>query len=144
MFSPFNARAAFAYRQSSAEGASPHQLINLLFDGLLVSLRSAQACLVRGDLAAKGEHIGKAVRFLEEGLKGGLNLAEGGELALNLRNLYDYCVRSLTLANLRNDAAPIAEVLGLVETLADGWRGIAQAQPAPVPAAPRALRALGA
>jgi flagellar protein FliS len=141
MFSPFNARAAFAYRQSSAEGASPHQLINLLFDGLLASLRNARACLGRGDVVAKGEHIGKAVRFIEEGLKGGLNLAQGGELASNLRNLYDYCVRRLTLANLRNDDAPLAEVVGLVETLAEGWRGIAQA---PASATPRAAVAVGA
>ncbi len=141
MFSPFNARAAFAYRQSSAEGASPHQLINLLFDGLLASLRNARASLGRGDLVAKCEHLVKAVRYIEEGLKGGLNLAQGGELAANLRNLYDYCVRRLTLANLRNDDALLGEVVELVETLAEGWRGIANAQASP---ASHPVSALGA
>lgn len=125
MFTPNTARAASTYRQASAEGASQHQLIGMIFDGLLQSLRMAQASLQRGDIVAKGEQIAKAVRFIEEGLKLGLDDTRGGELAANLRRLYDYCVGRLTVANLRNDAAPIAEVFGLVDLVAQGWRGIA-------------------
>ncbi|MES2183548.1 MAG: flagellar export chaperone FliS [Pseudomonadota bacterium] len=138
MFTPANARAT--YLQASVDGASPYQLINLLFDSLLQSLRAARAGLARGDTAAKCEQLGKAVRFIEEGLKLGLDVEKGGELAANLRNLYDYCVRRLTLANLRNDDAPIAEVQGLVESVAQGWRGIAPA----VSAMPRSAVAVGA
>ncbi|MDA7415236.1 flagellar export chaperone FliS [Xenophilus arseniciresistens] len=128
MYTPPSARAQAAYRniaaQSSIEGATPHRLIELVFDGLLQSLRAARGALERGDLQAKGQQIGRAVRFLEEGLKGGLNDAQGGELAARLRALYDYCVNRLTTANLHNDAAALAEVEALIAPLAQGWRDI--------------------
>lgn len=65
-----------------------------------------------------------AVRILEEGLKGGLNLQEGGELAGNLLELYNYCVLRLTQANARNDDKALDEVVRLISPLADGWKQI--------------------
>ena len=143
MFTPASARAASTYRQASIDGASPYQLISLLFDQLLQTLHVARTSLARGDVVAKGEQLGKAVRFIEEGLKLGLDPEKGGELAANLGNLYDYCVRRLTIANLRNDEAPIAEVQGLIESVAQGWRGIGSSVNASA-AAPRVALAVGA
>ena len=41
-------------------------------------------------------------------------------------------VQQMTRANLKNDDAPLAECMGLVETLREGWDGIAdQVQAAP-------------
>lgn len=75
MYTPVSSRAASAYRQvgvqSGVDGASPHTLIKMLFDGLIQSLNAARGALQRGDIAEKGRQIGKAVRILEEGLKGG-------------------------------------------------------------------------
>lgn len=126
MFIPVTSRAASTYRQvgieSGVEGASPHKLIVMLFDGLLQSLVQARGAMARGDLEAKGRHIGKAVLLIEEGLKGALNDAQGGDIARNLRTLYGYCVRRLTQANLQNNEALVAEVIDLVAPVADGWR----------------------
>ena len=131
MFIPVNSRAASAYRQvgvqSGVEGASPHLLIKMLFDGLVQSLNAARGAMARGDVAEKGRQLGKAVRILEEGLKGGLDPARGGELAANLGGLYDYCVSRLTQANLRSDVAAVEEVLKLVAPVAEGWTAIAAA-----------------
>jgi len=41
---------------------------------------------------------------LNEGLKPALNMEKGGDLALNLKGLYGYCVVLLTQAILNNDA----------------------------------------
>lgn len=128
MFTSVNSRAASAYKRVSADTgvstADPHQLVNLLFEGLIQSLNAARGAMERGEIEAKGQSIGKAVRIIEEGLKAGLNLAQGGEMAKNLNGLYGYAVQRLTLANLRNDAAPIQEVLNLIEPLADSWKQI--------------------
>lgn len=128
MYTPVSSRAASAYRQvgvqSGVDGASPHTLIKMLFDGLIQSLNAARGALQRGDIAEKGRQIGKAVRILEEGLKGGLNLAQGGEIASNLAALYDYCVSRLTLANMRNDLALVEEVAGLIAPVAQSWSEI--------------------
>lgn len=127
MFTSVNTRAASAYKrvavESSIEAADPHQLVHMLFDALLQSVARARGALERGDLAEKGQQIGKAVRIIEEGLKAGLDPA-GGEMTRNLGALYAYCVRRLTEANLRNDGAALAEVVGLIEPVAQAWQDI--------------------
>lgn len=126
MYTPPHLRAASAYKavgaQSSVDGADAHQLIVLVFDGLLQAVNAARGALTRGEVAVKGEQIQRAVRLLEEGLKGGLDMARGGELARQLRALYDYCIERLTQANLRNDGEALAEVVRLVTPVAEGWK----------------------
>ena len=134
MFTQRSTRLASAYRQVAVETsiaqASPHNLIDMLFDGLLLAVGSARAHLQRGDIKAKCQQIVVAVRILEEGLQCGLNLEQGGRLAANLQSLYGYCVVRLTQANARNDDAALAEVIGLIEPVAAGWKQIG-ANPAP-------------
>ena len=126
MYTPPSLRAASAYKtvgaQSSVDGADAHQLIVLLFDGLLQAVNAARGALSRGDVATKGTQIQRAVRFLEEGLKGGLDDQRGGELARRLRALYDYCIQRLTQGNARNDVGALAEVVALITPVADGWK----------------------
>ncbi|MBS3996080.1 MAG: flagellar export chaperone FliS [Hydrogenophaga sp.] len=135
MFTSVTSRAASAYQrvatETSVQGADPHHLVGLLFDGLLQAIATARGGLARQDVAAKGVAIGKAVRILEEGLKAGLNMRDGGEVAANLRNLYDYSIVRLTHANLRNDEEALAEVARLIEPVADSWKQIKGARPAP-------------
>lgn len=128
MFTPVSSRSASAYKrvdvETSVSQASPHQLVTLLFDALLQHVGSARAALHRGDIAAKGQEIIKAVRILDEGLKPALNLAQGGELAANLHGLYGYSALRLTHANLHNDDAVLAEVISVIGPLAQGWKQI--------------------
>lgn len=135
MFSPrsgsFSSAAAFGqmYRDVSVEtgvvDATPHRLVEMLFDGLLEAIARASSAMTEGDLAAKGQAIGRAVRIIDEGLKAGLNLQEGGGLAQDLRDLYAYLTLRLTQANLRNDKLALAECQQLATTLRDAWTAIA-------------------
>ena len=138
MYTPVSSRAASAYRQvgvqSVVEGASPHMLIQMLFDGLVQSLNAARGALERGQIDEKGRHLSKAVRIIEEGLRGGLNPVQGGELVTNLNALYGYCVNRLTLANLRNDPALIEEVVALILPVAQSWSQIGSDNGAKAPA----------
>ena len=128
MFTPVSMRSANTYKtvglETSVTGANPHQLISLLFEALQQSLGSAKAAIFSGDIATKGRSISRAVRILEEGLKASLDTARGGDLAANLRTLYDYCILRTTEANLRNDAAMIDEVIRHIHPVADGWNQI--------------------
>lgn len=128
MFISISARSASAYQKVNVETAvseaNPHQLVNLLLEGLLKNIGGARAALKRGDVAAKGMQINKAVRIIDEGLKPALNLTQGGELAANLNGLYGYCSLRLTEANLRNEDAAFADVIRVIEPLADGWKKI--------------------
>lgn len=127
MYTSPTQRSVNAYtRQAMATrvaAATPHELIAMLFEGLLQSLLAAKGAIERGDIPAKGAAIGKAVRILDEGLRAALDEG-GGELTDNLRALYDYCLRRLTEANLRNDVPIIDEVRGLLEPIANAWNQI--------------------
>lgn len=132
MFNSVGSRSASAYRKVGVETqvdmASPHQLVEMLFEGFFLALGSARAALQRGDVSVKGRQIGIAVRILDEGLRGGLNLEQGGELAGNLHDLYQYCVMRLTQANLHNDDAALAEVQKLIEPVSNGWKQMGNAR----------------
>ncbi len=128
MFTSVGMRSTNIYKSVATEtlvsGASPHQLVGLLFEALQQSLATAKGAMLAGDISLKGRAIGRSVRILEEGLKAGLDAGRGGELAQNLRVLYDYCNYKLTEANLRNNVAAVDEVIRLIEPVADSWRQI--------------------
>lgn len=125
MYTSVNMRSANAYRSVGVEtavtGADPHQLVALLYQALMQSLGAAKLSLESGDISGKCKAISRAVRLIEEGLKAGLNDAKGGELALNLRSLYDYCIVVLSEANLRNDINKVDEVIRLIQPVAQAW-----------------------
>ncbi|WP_227660273.1 flagellar export chaperone FliS, partial [Hafnia paralvei] len=77
-----------------------------------------------GQTQLKGQSITKAINIIDNGLKAGLNLEKGGELAENLAALYDYMVKRLLHANLHNDEATIQHVTDLLDNIADAWRQI--------------------
>ncbi|WP_054180715.1 flagellar export chaperone FliS [Trabulsiella odontotermitis] len=129
----YNHSGAQAYQkvglESAVLSASPHQLVVMLFDGALSSMVRARLFLEQGNIAAKGEALSKAINIIENGLKAGLNMDVGGDLPHNLSALYDYMVRRLLHANLRNDAAAIAEVEQLLDNIADAWKQIGPNSP---------------
>lgn len=128
MYTSVNMRSANAYRtvgvETAVTGADPHQLVNLLYQALMQSLGAAKLSLQGGDIPGKCKAISRAVRLIEEGLKAGLNDAKGGELAINLRGLYDYCIVVLSEANLKNDVKKVDEVIHLIQPLAQAWSDI--------------------
>lgn len=128
MYTSVNMRSANAYRtvgvETAVAGADAHQLVCLLYQALMQSLGAAKLSLQAGDIAGKGKAISRAVRLIEEGLKAGLNDAKGGELAINLRGLYDYCIVVLSEANLKNDVNKVDEVIRLVQPVAQAWNDI--------------------
>jgi flagellar protein FliS len=90
--------------------------------------------LAGGDIAARSGSISKACQLIGE-LAGALDAQRGGEIAARLAQLYDYILRRLLEANLRQKDEPLAEVLSLLVTLGEGWEGIRSAPRAaePVP-----------
>lgn len=134
MFTSVSSRAASAYQrvaaQTSVQGADPHQMVGLMFDALLRNIATARGAISRADNAGKGVAIGKAVRLIDEGLKAGLDLNQGGEVAANLERLYDYSILRLTHANLRSDDQALEEVSQLIEPLAQAWQAIKGPAPA--------------
>lgn len=119
---------ANAYQQIGLEtataNATPHKLIEMLFDGFQDAVARARGALQARQIEAKGRAIGHAARIVEEGLKAGLNLKDGGKLAAELDALYAYIGVRLTHANLHNDEAALDECARLIEPVRSAWAEI--------------------
>lgn len=120
---------ANAYRSVGAEtgvsGATPHKLIQMLFDGYHEALAQARGCARERQFEAKGRAIGRALRIIDEGLQAGLNMQEGGKIAADLDNLYTYVSLRLAQANASNDEASLLECAALIEPISSAWAQIA-------------------
>ena len=113
--------------QGQVADASPTRLVQVMFEHIVSNLTIAQACMERiednlpvRDVVTKGKAVGKAVRLIGQ-LDATLNMEKGGEVAVNLRNLYSYMLERLTTANIKNDPQLVAEVLLLVRKIKSGW-----------------------
>ena len=127
-------RQAGAYRQVHAStgvaNATPHGLVTMLFDGLIGAIAEARGAMRGGNLAVKVQSISRALRIVDEGLSATLNLAEGGQIATDLRDLYAYITTRLAYANLHNDEATLEECTRLIEPVRSAWAEIAGQVPA--------------
>lgn len=110
--------------ETRVQSASPHQLIQMLYEGTIERLLVAQGALGREDMATKGIMLGKAISILS-GLRDSLNKEVDSDLPDNLDRLYEYMQFRLLEANRQNDPAMIDEVLALVRTVKSGWDEIA-------------------
>ncbi len=108
---------------SSVETASPHRLIQMLFEGALERIAQAKGAMAQNQIARKGELIGKAVAIVG-GLQGSLNDNEGGGLAANLDGLYDYVIRRLSQANYENNPDYLDECGRLLGEIKTAWDAI--------------------
>lgn len=104
--------------------ASPHKLIQMLFDGLQDAIARARGALASGQIEVKGRAIAHAARIVEEGLKSALDLQAGGKIAADLNALYAYMTLRLTHANLHNDAAALDECAKLLDPVRNAWAEI--------------------
>ena len=148
---PFRNPSARAYQEIGIEtgiaGASPHQLVLMLFDGTLSAIADARQHMRSGNVPAKGAAVSRAIRIISEGLSVSLDIERGGPIAQQLRDLYDYMVRRLVEANLNNREEFLAEVTALLTELRAAWcqigeRPAQQSAPAGAPLPQRDRRAV--
>lgn len=119
-----NQRKASIYKQvdlkTRIEDASPHRLVQMLFEGALGAIAEARGATLREDIAAKGQMVTKAVNIISA-LRDSLNMDVGNELPYDLERLYDYMQRRLLEAHARNKVEWLEEVAELLQTLKSGW-----------------------
>ena len=119
-----NAPGLDAYKATNIDSivfeATPHKLIDMLFKGAKDALVQAVGAIERNDFDAKSKKISKAIEIILN-LQTYLDKEKGGDVADNLNELYTFMSTTLIDANRSNDTAKLQEVVGLLETVADGW-----------------------
>jgi|TARA_B110000238_G_C15900618_1_gene341855 flagellar protein FliS len=120
-----NNKALNAYRNVHVASAVPYadgiQLIQMLFDGLVDALSSAEGEIERKDIQGKCRSLNRATSIIY-GLQDSLDFNKGSDLARNLSDLYEYMTRRVLFANLHNDVNALKEVKGLVNEIRGAWK----------------------
>lgn len=110
---------------SRAGGASPHELIMMLYEDLLRELRVAALATGKRDYTTKSAKLTKALAILFA-LEAGLDFNAGGEVAETLSRFYRGARETIMRASLDHDPALLLDVAANVGEIADSWRMIGQ------------------
>lgn len=120
--------------ETAVENATPHRLIQMLFEGALDRIAQAKGAIARKDYESKAKLLNRVMDIIGS-LRGSLDLEKGGEVADNLAALYEFMVRRLLQASARNDVEILDEVAELLREVKSGWdempseyRGLSEAE----------------
>ncbi len=111
------------YRKNAVGGASPLQLVVMLYDGALKCCEAGKQAMSQGDLEAQHKNLSKAQKIISE-LVASLDMAQGGEIARNLFGLYSYCLNELSDANINDKTDPIDRTMKVLTELRQAWQQI--------------------
>lgn len=114
-----------AYKQSAVETSTPDKLLLMLFNGGIKFLHQAQAALGRSDFAQADVYMGKVQDILTE-LMMTLDMEKGGQLSVNLYQLYDFYRKELIAANMKKDETILTPVLEFFQEFREIWAEAAQ------------------
>ncbi len=128
-----NARQATRYREMEIMSAAPGQLVVILYDHLLVTLRRARMAVEAGDVEARGELLEKSRAVVTE-LLATLDHQRGGDVARNLSGLYTFILGELLQAGVRPSVERLDRVTHMVGELREAFAQIAST-PVPLAAA---------
>lgn len=115
-----------AYKENTITTQPRGHLIVMLYEGAVKFLNQAIEQIEAGDdgnVTDRAEYITKATNIINE-LNAILDIEAGGSIATDLRRLYQFMIRHLLQANIRNDTRMMREVIDLLEDLNEGWKAI--------------------
>lgn len=119
-------RFAHEYQKQQVNGASPVQLVVMLYDGALRFMEAGKHAVVNKNLEKQNYYIQKAQRIVTE-LMATLDMERGGEVAKNLFALYGYVLNELVTANIEDKTEPIDRAIKVFSELRESWAQIAEA-----------------
>ncbi len=103
------------------------RLIIMLYEGIINFNNCAKKAIAENDIEGRSNYLNRSLDIITE-LTNALNMDEGGQIAENLKRLYDFSVYALTNANRTNDPGSIDEVNRIFSELKAGWEGIASSE----------------
>lgn len=120
-------RSNLAYREYSQNNIgieSPQKLVEMLYEGVLRFNVQAKKSINDKNMEQKVYWLNRSVAVITE-LANILD-KRGGDVALYLDGLYEYQIKLLADANIKNDTSKIDEVNNVFKSLIEAWREINQ------------------
>ncbi|NVC63835.1 flagellar export chaperone FliS [Vibrio sp. 05-20-BW147] len=113
-----------AYKKVSVDSqlsaASPHKVIQMLMAGAIERLIQGKAAMQAGNIPVKGERLGKALDIIIA-LRSCLSMDDGGDIARNLDQLYEFMITQISGANHKNDPTMIDDVIDIIREIKSAW-----------------------
>ncbi len=113
-----------AYKKVSVDSqlsaASPHKIVQMLMAGAIERLIQGKAAMEQGNIPVKGERLGKALDIIIS-LRSCLSMEDGGDIAQNLDQLYEFMITQISEANYQNNPQPIDDVVEIIREIKSAW-----------------------
>ena len=91
-----------SYREMEIHAASPHKLVVIVFEQLVVHFERARIAMERNDIELRVTSLRRARDIVTE-LLGTLDFEQGGPIANQLADLYQYMLYELVDVGTRGD-----------------------------------------
>lgn len=111
---------AATYREVEVLSASPGELVVILYDHLLVSLRRARIAVDAGNFELRSGLLEKCRAILGE-LLATLDHERGGEIARELSGLYAFLLSELVDVGVHADLARLDRITAMVAELREAF-----------------------
>jgi flagellar protein FliS len=116
-------RITLEYQKNAVNGASPLQLVVMLYDGAIKFMDAGKRSMAEGDREKQNYNLQKAQKIVME-LMSCLDMNEGKEIAKNLLSLYSYVLNELVMGNMTDDAEAVDRGIKVLSDLRESWRHI--------------------
>jgi flagellar protein FliS len=111
------------YMESRVLSAQPAELIEMLYDVALQSLKKAVGHLTSGDALARAGEISRAQEAVNE-LMTALDHSVGASFTQTLASLYAYVQQQILKGHAGPSEEALQRAIGILGTLREGWSGV--------------------
>ncbi len=126
------------YQDSAVRGATPIELVVLLYDSAIEDMRRALAAMKKGEIEARSAAVGHALMVLQQ-LQGTLDFERGGTAAKQFEQFYSLVRAKLLEAQIRSSPDLMQQQIRFLSEVRDCWtqaKRLLQPHPHPATAAP--------
>lgn len=116
-----NAYGTGQYRQAQVTTVDKGRLVVLLYEGAIKFLREAVQAQALGDIPSKSNNVNRALDIISE-LSQSLNMQDGGEIAINLKQLYTFWTEHLLKGKVSRNSQAIEDVVEMMCNMAEAWQ----------------------
>ncbi len=113
-------REGMAYREADIQGASPVELVIMLYDVLVRDMKRVIAAIQTGNIEDRVKHSSHAFQALQE-LECLLDMENGGSTAKDLSRFYSHVRAKVMEVQFKLDPAKVERLIQMVLELRQGW-----------------------